>query len=85
MKDIHNINEGELAKTLRDKREALRNFRFAISGSKLKNVKEGRTIRHDIAQILTELNARRAESIKDVKMIGKVISKTGKAKLIKSN
>ena len=59
MKDIQRTNEGELAKILREKREALRNFRFGASGSKLKNVKEGKSIRKEIAQILTELTARR--------------------------
>jgi ribosomal protein L29 len=64
MKDIHNINEGELAKTLKEKRVALRNFRFGISGSKLKNVKEGKGIKKEIAQILTELNSRKVTTNK---------------------
>ena len=59
MKDIKNTNEKDLIKLLADKREALRAFRFGISGSKLKNVKEGRTIRKDIARLMTELNSRK--------------------------
>jgi len=38
------------------KREALRVFRFGAAGAKSKNVKEGRAIRKEIAQILTALN-----------------------------
>lgn len=49
----------ELQETLEAKQKALRLFRFEISGSKIKNVKEGRNIRKDIARILTEINARK--------------------------
>lgn len=48
----------DLQKLLAEKREALRLFRFGISGSKLKNVKEGKGLRKEIARILTELNSR---------------------------
>ena len=48
----------DLIKTLNEKREALRKFRFGISGSKTRNVKEGKNTRKEVAQILTELNAR---------------------------
>ncbi len=75
MKDIKNINEQELHKTLKEKREALRVFRFGISGSKLKNVKEGKGIRKDVAHILTELNARKREEkvapVSKMKMVAK--------------
>jgi ribosomal protein L29 len=50
----------ELAKLLADKREALRTFRFAVAGSKSKNVKEGATLKKDIARILTALRANKA-------------------------
>jgi ribosomal protein L29 len=46
----------DLNKTLGEKKEALRVFRFNIQGSKLKNVKEGKNLRKDIARILTEVN-----------------------------
>jgi ribosomal protein L29 len=45
----------ELHKLLHDKREALRVFRFGISGSRTKNVKEGRNLRQEIARIMTVL------------------------------
>jgi len=44
-----------LAKTLREKREALSAFRFGTSKSKTKNTREGRMFRRDIARIMTEL------------------------------
>lgn len=48
----------ELQKTLRELREKLQAFRFAMAGSKTKNVKEGRSIRKEIARSLTALNQR---------------------------
>jgi ribosomal protein L29 len=49
----------DLIKTLNEKREALRKFRFGISGSKTRDVKEGKNARKEVAQILTELNSRK--------------------------
>ena len=48
----------ELQKTLGTLREKLQAFRFATAGSKAKNVKEGKSIRKDIARTLTALNQR---------------------------
>jgi len=47
-----------LMKELTEKREALRGMRFNIAGSKIKNVREQRGAKKDIARILTELNKR---------------------------
>ncbi len=58
MKEYKTTTEQDLNKLLNEKREALRGFRFTGAGGKVKNVKEGRTIRKEIAQILTELNSR---------------------------
>lgn len=48
-------SETELKKILIEKREALRRFGFDAAGSKTTNVKMGRNLRKDIAQILTFL------------------------------
>ncbi len=48
-------NSKELIKLLLEKRNALQAFRLGNSGSKTKNVKEGKGIRKDIARIMTEL------------------------------
>ncbi len=58
MSDLKNTKEQELQKTLQDKRVALKNFRFGIAGSKVRNVKEGRELKREIARILTELQSR---------------------------
>lgn len=58
MADFKEKNESDLAKLLSEKREALRNFRFNIAGSKTRNIKEGRSLRKEIARILTETRAR---------------------------
>lgn len=56
MSEFKNKTEKDLAKALYDKRVALKNFRFGISGSKIRNVKEGRELKKDIARIMTELS-----------------------------
>ncbi len=56
MKDLKGKSEGELMKMLREKEAALKTFRFELSGSKIRNVKQGRGLKKDIAQILTEMN-----------------------------
>lgn len=61
MKEFKGKSIDELERLLTEKREALRIFRFEMSGSKIKNVKTGRTIRTGIARILTEINAQKAK------------------------
>lgn len=56
--DLKNKSDKDLQKDLKDKRESVKNFRFGIAGSKVRNVKEGRDTKRQIAQILTEANAR---------------------------
>jgi len=58
MVDYSKKTDTELLKELNEKREALRKFRFSMSGAKIKNVKEGRDIRKDVARVLTEINNR---------------------------
>ena len=53
--DIKNKTQEELTAIVKDKREALRNFRFGVSGSRVKNVKEARTVRKEIARAITFL------------------------------
>ena len=55
-KDILKKNKKELETILSEKRPALRDFRFSVSGSNARNVKEGIALRKDIARILTILN-----------------------------
>lgn len=59
MSEYKNKTEKEIIGLLNDKREALRNYRFAISGSKTRNVREGRNTRKEIARLMTELSDRR--------------------------
>ncbi|MBL7045070.1 MAG: 50S ribosomal protein L29 [Parcubacteria group bacterium] len=56
--DLKNKSDKDLQKELNDKREGVRAFRFGIAGSKIRNVKEGRDTKKQIAQILTEANTR---------------------------
>lgn len=59
MADLKNRSVEDLQKDIADKREALRVFRFGGAGSRSRNVKEGRTIKKEIARLLTELNTRK--------------------------
>jgi ribosomal protein L29 len=56
-------NDADLSKLLKEKREALRSFRFGISGSKTRNVKEGRDMKKGIARILTEKRQRELQGV----------------------
>ncbi len=55
-KEIAKKNTKELVALLSEKKTALRDFRFSVSGSNARNVKEGKMIRKDIARVLTALN-----------------------------
>jgi len=56
MKELISKKENELKVLLKEKQEALRVFRFALSGGKTKNIKEGAGLKKEIARILTVLN-----------------------------
>jgi ribosomal protein L29 len=55
-KELKNKSEKELHTLLKEKALALKNFRFAVAGSNVRNVKEGNVFRKDIARIKTLLN-----------------------------
>ena len=57
MSEFKGKNRKDLVKSLLEKRDALQAFRFGVTGGKAKNVKEGRTLRKDIARIQTELTS----------------------------
>lgn len=56
MKDLRDKSIKELNAMLSEKRVALKNFRFAVAGSNTRNVKEGDSLKKDIARILTAMN-----------------------------
>jgi ribosomal protein L29 len=58
MADIKKMDVEGLNKEIAEKRESLRKFRFGEAGSRSRNVKEGRTLRRDIARIFTEIKSR---------------------------
>lgn len=55
MIDYKNKTKAELAKLITEKRNALHNFRFGTAGSKVKNMREGRNLRRDIARLETQI------------------------------
>lgn len=56
MNEFKGKTENELKQILKEKKEALRIFRFAMSHGKIKNIKEGQNLKKDIARIMTVLN-----------------------------
>jgi ribosomal protein L29 len=61
MKEFKGKSLIELKNTLREKREALRTFRFEVMAGKVKNVKLGQAIKKSIAMILTEINSQKVK------------------------
>ncbi len=61
-KEIKQKSDTDLLKLLLEKQKALRVFRFSVARSKIKNIKEGKNVRKDIARIRTELNVRKRNS-----------------------
>ena len=55
--DFKKMNTEELQKTLKEKQEALLKTRFSLSGSRSRKTSETRTLKREIAQIMTQLNA----------------------------
>ncbi len=56
--ELQNKNEVELRALIQERQEALRQQRFAIAGSKGRDVKKMREDRKNIARALTELHSR---------------------------
>lgn len=56
--DIKNMTDKDLVTLVTEKREALRQVRFATSGSKGRDVKKLRESKKEIARALTELSLR---------------------------
>ena len=56
MTDIKKKTAEDLKRLVSEKKEELRSFRFGLSGSKVKNIKEAKNTKKDIARILTVLS-----------------------------
>lgn len=56
IKDFKNKTKEEIQEILDIKREKIRDLRFKDSNKQLKNVREIRSLRKDVAQILTFVN-----------------------------
>lgn len=55
--DFQKMSESDLRKALSEKKEALLNVRFSLSGSRSRKTSDSRTLRREIAQISTLLKA----------------------------
>lgn len=59
LRSIINKSKAELEKTLSDKRTDLDKVRLDMSAGKEKNLKRLKSLRHEIAQLLTLLNQKK--------------------------
>jgi len=57
--ELNQKSKDELQKILIDRREKLRQLKFDLAAGKVKNVREIRKIKREIAQILTFLNSKK--------------------------
>ncbi len=64
MSEYKDKNQKDLLKSLNEKQTKLGEFRFGTAGSKSKNIREGRSLRRDIARIKTELTVLASSSTK---------------------
>lgn len=55
IKDFQRMSKGELSRFLAEKQEKLRQLRFDLAAGKVKNVREIRETKKEIARILTLL------------------------------
>lgn len=78
MTEYKGKNQKDLIKELSSLKTKLNEFRFAVAGSKAKNVREGRGLRRDIARIMTELSATHVPTVVVSKAVVKARSKTYK-------
>ncbi len=59
--EFKNKSVKDLTETLEEKKSKLRDLRFGVGGAQLKNVRDIRKIKKDIAQILTLINSKKKE------------------------
>lgn len=58
MSEIQKKSDRELSDLIKEKREAMRQERFAVAGSRGRNVKSIREARRDVARAMTAARAR---------------------------
>ena len=56
MKDLQGLSMPDLQKKLKDSHQELFNLRFQMATGQLQNHRQIRHVRHDLAQILTEIH-----------------------------
>ena len=57
IRDLSKMGEQELRNVLGEKKEKMRQFRFDLAAGKIKDVREVRETRRDIARVSTLLNS----------------------------
>lgn len=61
LKELKNKTEKELIQLRDEKKDRIRHLRFVIASGKLKNVRELRNLKREVARILTILNMRKSQ------------------------
>jgi len=64
MTDLKKMNDNDLLKQLKENQEKSRVFRFSVIGGKIKNIRDARNFKKNIARILTEIQLRKNNNLK---------------------
>lgn len=67
IRELHQKSKEELPKLLQEKRSRILSLRFDLAGGRVKNIRELRSTRKDIARILTILNQSNGNAKKTIK------------------
>jgi len=67
MKEIKEKGDAELKKLKESTKEKLRSLRFKVGQKQLKDVRDLRQAKKDLARILTEINKRKKDKLKNKK------------------
>ncbi|MFT5179931.1 MAG: ribosomal protein L29 [Candidatus Paceibacteria bacterium] len=63
IKQFEKKSDKDLVKELASKQSSIREFRFGMSGSRTRNVKESSNLRKEVARIKAELNERSKKAV----------------------
>ena len=58
--EIRKMSDKEMEKALVEKQSEVKQFRFDVTGSRVKNLKAGSNAKKAVARIMTELQARQS-------------------------
>lgn len=74
-KDLVKKEEKDLQQTLQELREKYQDMKFKVANNQLKNIREIRVVKKNMARILFLLNAKKTSPVKNIVKTNKIESK----------